>query len=159
MTDQYHEEILAELKKVSAWADLSRQAIERFKRMNRVASIVLLVILTCAIIVTPIAVHYLDKITESRTSWYTVDDCLRRGEINKAIQLGQKLIEKTPGDPAAHRILGAAYLIAGQLELSLHHYEQAYRLFPSDQNKSNIETVKGRIEEEKSQTSGNTPTQ
>jgi tetratricopeptide (TPR) repeat protein len=157
--DQYHEEILAEVKKVSAWADLSRQDLERFKRMNRVVGIVALAIVACAIVVTPIAVHYLDRKTENETSWYTVNDCLWRGEINKAIQIGQKLIEKTPGDPAAHRILGGAYLIAGQLEASLDHYEQAYRLFPSDQNKSNIETVKGRIEEEKSRTSGNTPTQ
>jgi tetratricopeptide (TPR) repeat protein len=82
---------------------------------------------------------------EETPDWYDVDQSVRRGDFDKAIQIGEKLIVKTPLYPEAHRRLAGAYLAAGDLEKARQHYAEAFRLFPSDENEKSLAAIDRRL--------------
>ena len=84
-------------------------------------------------------------------AWCDVERKIRVAELNKAIEIGETLIKKTPLYPDGHRALAGAYLAAGQLEKARQHYAEAYRLFPDKDNESALEAINKRINSMSSQ--------
>jgi len=90
-------------------------------------------------------------VSKETPDWYDVDQNVRRGDFDKAIQLGETLILKTPQYPEAHRRLAGAYLAAGNVEESRKHYAEAFRLFPSDENEKLLSAIEKRSKAENPQ--------
>jgi tetratricopeptide (TPR) repeat protein len=83
-----------------------------------------------------------------------VDLNVHRGDFDKAIQIGERLISKTPAYPEAHRRLAGAYLAAGKLEKAREHFAEAVRLFPSDENEKLLTAMDRRIKSESPKPAG-----
>jgi Flp pilus assembly protein TadD len=81
--------------------------------------------------------------------WSEVERTLRGGDFDKAIALGEELIQKTPLYPEAHERLAGAYLAAGRLEKAREHYAEAFRLFPSEENHRRLSAIETRSNAEK----------
>jgi tetratricopeptide (TPR) repeat protein len=79
--------------------------------------------------------------TSETFEWFDVDQSVGRGELDKAIQIGEKLIVKTPLFPEAHHRLAGAYLAAGNCEKARQHYEEAFCLFPSEANANSLAAI------------------
>ena len=138
-----NDEILAELRKISAWADLQR-------KMTKWLLIFLAVFVPVVIGVFILLDRHLKTTVEStltpqRSDWYDVDRNVRLGDFEKAITIGEELIQKTPQDPEAHERLARAYLAAGNLEKAKEHYAEAFRLFPSEGNEKLLSTIEKRV--------------
>jgi len=142
-----NEEILAELRKISAWADLQR-------KINKWALIVLAGLVPVLVGVFIIVDRQANSKDESsppphQADWFDVDRNVRQGDFEKAITLGEELILKTPQYPEAHERLARACLAAGNLEKAREHYAEAFRLFPSEENEKLLRAVEKRIKTEK----------
>jgi tetratricopeptide (TPR) repeat protein len=143
-----NEPILAELRKISAWADMQR-------KMTKWSLIVVVVVLPAMALFGIMMEHRLTKNIEDTASsqkpdWYDVDQNIRHGDFEKAIQIGEELILKTPQYPDAHRRLAGAYLAAGKTEKAREHYAEAFRLFPSEENEKLLIAIDRRIKAEPS---------
>ncbi len=133
------EPILAELRKISAWADMQRKMTKW--------SLIFVAVFIPALIVFAVLMEQrvktkLEGVASEETSdWYDVDQCVRRGDFDKAIGIGEKLLLKTPQYPEAHRRLAGAYLAAGNVEQARKHYAEAFRLFPSEENEKLVVAI------------------
>jgi len=145
---QHSDPILEELRKISAWADMQR-------KMMKWSLIFIAVFIPVMILVGVIIENRLKSTFEDITSditsdssmdWNTVDRNARRGDFDSAIQMGQKLIERTPLDPEAHRRLARVFLAAGRIQDSERHYAEVYRLFPSEDARELLEAVRKRAQ-------------
>ena len=146
------EPILTELRKISAWASLQR-------KISKWSLIFLAVFIPALIIFGVLMERRVSTKIESITSeeapdWYNVDQSARRGDFDKAIELGEKLILKTPLYPEAHRRLAEAYLAAGRLAKAREHYAEMYRLFPSEANEKLLAAIERRMKTENPQPDG-----
>lgn len=138
------EQILTELRKISAWADMQR-------KMTKWSLIFVAVFIPVLIVFAVLMDRRLDAELEAVTSgetldWYDVDQNVGRGDFDKAIQLGEKPIQKTPQYPEAHRRLAGAHLAAGNVEEAKKHFEEAFRLFPSEENEKLVVAIGKRNE-------------
>ena len=139
-----YDEVVAELRKLSAWAELHR-------KITRWSLIFVAVFVPIAITVVILGERHLQSnlesnLTSSHTSdWYDVDHNIRQGDFEKAIALGEALILKTPQYPEAHHRLATAYLAAGNLEKAKEHYAEAFRLFPSEENEKALSAIEKRV--------------
>ena len=138
------EQILTELRKIAAWADMQR-------KMTKWSLIFVGVFVPVLIAIAVLMERRVDATLEVDTSgvtpdWYDVDQNVRRGDFDKAIQVGEKLIQKTPQYPEAHRRLAGAYLAAGNVEEAKKHFEEAFRLFPSEENEKLVMAIGKRNE-------------
>jgi tetratricopeptide (TPR) repeat protein len=136
--------ILAELRKISAWAEWQRKISRR--------SLIFLAVFFPAIIVAAIIASIVaDKEIKTTiaqvdaASWYDVDRDVRSGNYDTAIRIGEELIQKTAQDPDAHRRLANAYLAAGKLDKAREHFAEAVRLFPSEENEKSLAAMDARI--------------
>jgi tetratricopeptide (TPR) repeat protein len=126
------ESILAELRKISAWTDMQRKMTKW--------SLIFIAVFIPALIIFAILMEQrvktkLDNVVSAETvDWFDVDQNVRRGDFDKAIEIGEKLMLKTPQYPEAHRRLAGAYLAAGNIEKARKHYAELFRLFPSEEN-------------------------
>jgi len=138
MNDTEH--ILAELKNQTALAESAR-------RTNKWS----LVFLAIFLFALPVIVYLFGLgqrgrgAPEQALNWYDVKHSAMRLDFDKAIQIGEKLILKTPLDPEAHRRLARAYLAAGDVKNARQHYAEAFRLFPSEENEKLVEAIERRI--------------
>ena len=129
------EAILAELRKISAWADMQRKVTKR--------SFIFIAVFVPALIIFAIVMEKrLDTSLEEvrapdkaeKPVWSDVGWKTRRGDFEEAIRIGEELLKKTPQYPEGHHLLASAYLAAGKVEQAREHYAQAFRLFPSEEN-------------------------
>src|SRR5437879_5419604 len=108
------EPILNELRKISAWADMQRKLTKW--------SLIFIAVLIPALVIfgvlmeRRVSTKLESVVPEEKPDWYDVDQSVRRGDFDKAIQIGEKLILKSPLYPEAHRRLAGAYLAAGSIE-------------------------------------------
>ena len=147
-----NEPILAELRKISAWADMQR-------KMTKWSLIFIALFIPALIIFGVIMQHHLkttvdDVNSEEKQNWYDVDRNVRGGDFDKAIRIGEELILKTPQYPEAHRRLAGAYLAAGKVEKAREHYADAFRLFPSEENEKLLMAIERRSKAENPQPNG-----
>jgi tetratricopeptide (TPR) repeat protein len=124
-----NEPILAELRKISAWADMQR-------KLTKWSLIAVAVVIPAMIVFGILMERRVETHLEAgqKLDWHDVDQNVRVGDFDKAIRIGEELIPKTPQYPEAHRRLAGAYLAAGKIEKARAHYAEAFRLFPSDEN-------------------------
>src|ERR1700733_10653578 len=105
------DQILTELRKISAWADMQR------KYMKWSLTFLAIFFPTMGIIGFLVDRKVEDTVTRvNQKEWYDVDIDVREGNFDKAIQIGEELILKTQKYPEAHRQLAEAYLAAGKLD-------------------------------------------
>ena len=137
------EQILAELRKISAWADLSR-------KMTKWSMIFLAIFIPAMVLLAFLLDHEV-KTTVAQldaSTWYDVDRDVRAGNYEKALKLGEELIQKTSLDPDAHRRLANAYLAAGKIDKAREHFAEAVRLFPSEDNEKLLAAIDKKIKAE-----------
>ncbi len=150
MNDNEH--ILAELRKITAWADMQRKVT---KWSLIIVAVVVPVLIVLGVVMERRVETSLDQATpEQKVDWYDVDQNVHRGDFDKAIQIGQKLIFKTPDSPEAHRRLAGAYLAAGRIQEAKYHCAAACRLFPSEENEKLLAAIEMRIKGENPQPDG-----
>ncbi len=141
------EPILVELRKISAWADTQRKITKW--------SLVFLAVFVPALVGIGLLMEQRLKRTvedappNQKPDWYEVERDVRFGDFDKAIALGEELIQKTPQYPEAHKRLAAAYLAAGKLDKAREHYAEAFRLFPSEENQKLLSAIEMRTNAEK----------
>ena len=141
-----NDEVLAELRKISAWAEFQR-------KVNKWSLIFMAVAVIVGIGVVMVVARHLNTNVESKPSvrnpdWYDVDRHVRQGDFDKAITIGEELIVKTPQDWEAHERLARAYLAAGKLDKAKEHFAEAFRLFPSEANEKLLSAIEKRIKAE-----------
>jgi tetratricopeptide (TPR) repeat protein len=147
--------ILAELRKIGAWADMQR-------RITKWSFIVLAVLVPGMIIFGVIMEHRFKTSLEDiaspqkieKPSWNDVDWNVRRANLDEAIRIGEELIKKMPVYAEGHYRLAAAYLAAGKTEQAREHYAQAFHLFPSEENGKSVVAIEKRIKESNPQPVG-----
>ena len=140
-------EILAELRKISAWADMQR-------KITKWSFIFLAVFIPAMISIGLVMEQHANTNLESTVSprkqdWYDVEHHVRAGDFDKAIAIGEDLILKTPQYPEAHQRLAAAYLASGNLDKAREHYAEAFRLFPSEENEKPLTALDRRTKSDK----------
>jgi tetratricopeptide (TPR) repeat protein len=137
-----NEAILAELRKISAWADLQRK-VTRWTLIGAAGlGVVLIAFALLAERLTKAAITELSP--AEKPDWYNVDQSARLGEFDKAFALGETLLLKTPLNPDAHQRLARSYLAAGKIAKSREHYAEAFRLFPSEENQKLLAAIEKR---------------
>lgn len=141
--------ILAELKKISAWADMQRRVTKW--------SLIFVAVFIPAIFVFAIVMENRlkrsleDTSTSVEHSWYDVDRSLRNGKLDEAIRIGQELIRNTPLSPDGHIRMANAYLTNGDITNAMTHYREAVRLFPTEDNQRLLNAVTQRMDQENPQ--------
>ncbi len=83
--------------------------------------------------------------TVKKVDWFDVDQNVRAGDFDKAIQIGEELIRKTPQYPEAHRRLASAYVAAGKIRQAREHDVEPFRLCPSEENEQLPRAVDRRL--------------
>lgn len=150
-----NESILAELRRIGAWADMQRKITKW--------SFITMVIIIPAMIVFGIVIVKREAASMEDTSspqkpekpaWSDVDWKIRHADLDEAIRIGEELIQKTPQYPEGHQRLALAYLAAGKTEQARQHYAQAFQLFPSEENEKLLIAINKRIKEGISQPDG-----
>ena len=139
-----NESILAELRKISAWADMQR-------KMTKWSLIFLAVFFPVMIAVPFVAKHSMTKTivdTTEKLDWSSLDQAARQGDFEKAIRIGEKLIQRTPQYPNGHYRLAGAYVAAGKIEKAREHFAEAVRLFPSEEYEKMLVAIDKRIASE-----------
>jgi len=141
-----NEPILAELRKISAWADMQR-------KMTKWSLIFIAVFIPALIVFAVLMERRVKTSLEDikpghKPDWYEVDQNVRLGDFDNAIQIGEELILKTPQYPEAHRRLAGAYLAAGKIQKAREHYAEAFRLFPSEENEKLVTAIEKRSKAE-----------
>ena len=140
------EPILAELRKIAAWAETQR-------KVTKWSLIAVAVLLPAMIVIGIVLENRLDKGMEDirspektqSSTWTDVDWNIRRGNVDEALRIGEELIRKMPQYPDGHQRLASAYLAAGKIEQAKEHYAEAFRLFPSEENEKLVKAIEKRV--------------
>ena len=142
-----NDEILAELRKISAWADQQR----KFTKWSLIflAAFVPFVIGSYTLMERQLKPNLESTLSSHPTDWYDVERDVRLGDFEKAIAIGEELILKMPQYPEAHERLARAYLACGNLDKAKEHYAEAFRLFPSEENEKLLRAIETRVKAEK----------
>lgn len=139
----HSDEVLVELRKLSAWADFQRKITKG--SLIFTAVLVPIAIGAGLLMERNFKTTIETNISPLQPDWYDVDRQVRQGDFDKATTLGEALLLKTPQSPEAHRRLAEAYLAAGNLEKAKEHYAEAFRLFPSEANEKLLNAIEKRI--------------
>jgi cytochrome c-type biogenesis protein CcmH/NrfG len=138
-----NESILAELRKIAAWAETQR-------KITKWSFIVIAVFIPAMIIFGIVMENRVKTSFEAgpeKPTWSDVDWNIRRTHLDEAIRVGEELIQKTPQYPEGHIRLASAYLAAGNIKSAGEHYAQAFRLFPSEENQRLLIAIEKRMKE------------
>jgi tetratricopeptide (TPR) repeat protein len=140
--------IVAELRKIAAWADMQRKITKW--------SFIFIAVFIPAMVVFAIVMenHFKARLEDleappkpEKPTWNTVDYNLRRANVDEAIRVGEELIQQMPQYPEGHQRLASAYLAAGKLEQAREHYAQLVRLFPSEENQKLLNAIDRRMKD------------
>src|SRR5437870_10261446 len=141
-----NESILAELRKIAAWAEMQRK-ITKWSLIG--AGIFVCVFIPGMIVMEHRMTAKVRNISAiERADWYDVDRYVRCGNLDEAIRIGEELIQRSPQFPEGHRRLASAYLVSGDLRKAREHFAEAVRLFPSDENEKLLIAIDTRIKAE-----------
>jgi tetratricopeptide (TPR) repeat protein len=143
-----NESILAELRKISAWAESQR-------RMTKWSLVIVVVVMAVTLAFAVLWELHEKTSLEATTAlpkaedmtWGDVDSNVRRANPDEAIRIGEELIQKMPNYAEGHRRLASAYLAAGKVEQAREHFVQAFHLFPSEENEKLLAAIEKRIKE------------
>ena len=150
-----NESILAELRRIGAWADMQRKIT---KRSFIVMAVLIPVMVIFGIVMvkreTASMEDTLAPQKPEKPAWSDVDWKIRHADLDEAIRIGEELIQKTPQYPEGHQRLASAYLAVGKTEQARQHYAQAFQLFPSAENDQLLIAIDKRIKAGNSQPNG-----
>jgi tetratricopeptide (TPR) repeat protein len=137
------EPILAELRKIAAWADMQR-------KMTKWSLISVAIVIPAMLILGFVMAHEFDTRIEAlreplKTTWYDVERNVSSCDPDGAIRIGEELIERTPQYAEGHYRLAMAYLAAGKIERAREHAATALRLFPSEKNEKLVKAIDKRM--------------
>ena len=138
-----NELILAELRRIAAWADMQRKVTKW--------SLISVAVFVPAMIVFAVVMERRLKTTmESlreppKATWYDVERSISLCDPDEAIRIGEELIKKTPQYPEAHHRLALAYLAAGKIEKAREYSAKAVKLFPSEENEKLLIAIDKRL--------------
>jgi tetratricopeptide (TPR) repeat protein len=141
-----NEQILAELRKISASADRQRKMTKW--------SLIFLAVFVPGMILFAVVMAHMEKTSREaaaaaeKPDWYDVDRNIRLCKLAEAIRIGEELIQKTPQYPGGHYRLAAAYVASGKIKEAKAHYEEAFRLFPCEEYEKLLVAINKRIKEE-----------
>lgn len=149
------ESILAELRRIGAWADMQR----KITKWSFVAMAILIpaMIVFGIVMVKRETARFEDTLSPQKSekpTWSDVDWKIRHADLDEAIRIGEELIQKTPQYPEGHQRLASAYLAAGKTEQAREHYAQAFQLFPSEENEKLLIAIDKRIKQGNPQPTG-----
>ena len=142
-----NDQVLAELRKISAWADLQRKITKW--ALIFLAALVVVMIGVFVLMARDLKPNLESDLPPHQPDWYDVDRKVHGGEFEKAIAIGEELIVKAPQSPEAHMRLAGAYLATGNLEKAREHYAEAFRLFPSEENEKLLSAIEKRTKADK----------
>ena len=147
-----NEQILAELRKISAWADMQR-------KITKWSLIFLAVYLLGAGVFAVVMVRREKAKREAvaaakKPDWDDVDRNIRLCNFAEAIRIGEELIQKTPQNPRGHSQLAWAYVAAGKIKEARAQYAEAVRLFPWEEYEKLLVAIDKRITTENPQADG-----
>ena len=150
-----NEQILTELRRIGAWADMQRKAT---KRAFIIMAVFVPAMIALGIVGAKLKTASIDDAESSRKpdkpTWTDVDRKILRADLDEAIRIGEELIQKTPQYSEGHHRLASAYLAAGKTEQARRHYAQAFHLLPSEENEKLLISIDKRIKDENLQPSG-----
>ncbi len=143
MSDDILKQILDEL----------RQANQFNRKVSKVYSILMVVVLAVAII-SPFAVHRLRSQQQNfqspqvmeNLSWHQVHSLVDQQEFKKALDTSRALVNKNPDYYYGYSYLGTIYLAMGDVKKSEENFAKAYNLFPDSENEKALKAVRKRIE-------------
>jgi hypothetical protein len=133
------QELRAELRKLSAWAAFQR-------KMTRCLLLVVAVCLPTLLVVVVLVRRPPARQTAGEVSWAAFYRAANQDELREAIRIGERLLQKADGHPTAHLKVAYLHVATGNLERSLVHFQEAYRLCPSEENARNLEAVRRRVQ-------------
>jgi len=138
-----NEQILAELRKLSAWADSQR-------KLTKWSLIFLAVYFLGIGVFVVVTVHREKAKREAvaaakKPDWDDVDRNIRLGNFDEAIRIGEELIQKTPQYPRGRTQLAWAYVAAGRIKEARAQYAEAVRLFPWEDYEKLLVAIDKRI--------------
>jgi tetratricopeptide (TPR) repeat protein len=142
-----NDEVLAELRKISAWADLQRKLTKW--SLLFLAALVPILIGGFMLMDRQLKPSLDSNLSPHQADWYEVERNVRVGDFDKAIAIGEELILKMPQYPEAHERLARAYLACGNLDKAKEHYAEAFRLFPSEENEKLLRAIENRVKADK----------
>ncbi len=144
-----NETVIAELRKISAWADMQRKVT---KWSLIFVAVAVPIMIALGVVLEQLLTTKIDNLVPvQQSSWSDVDEKVRIGDFETAIRMGEELIAKTPQYPEAHRRLAGAYLAAGKVEPARKHYAELFRLFPSEEYQKLLIAVEKRSQADKAQ--------
>lgn len=133
MNDQINQEILNELK---------RQTILT-KKMNTVVPIVVVIFLVACTLLTPYIINkFRAQPQQYPQSWSQVRNATDTGDIDTALRIAKALTEKNPNDWYGYSYLGIIYNSMGDNINAEICFSKAYELYPTEDNKKNIEAIR-----------------
>ena len=143
------QELMLEIRKISAWAELNR----RILKWSAILVIPFMVVFFVLVFFsTQRTMRTARELTSWRPAppaqrgiWGQVDALLAEGRLEGAIGAAERLVEKVPGYAAGHEKLGELYLAKGNLPNAADQYREAWRLFPSESYRQSVEAVERRI--------------
>ena len=139
--------ILAELRKISSWADKQR-------KLQKWATVIVAVFIP-AMVIFGVIMTYLESTREIKAvekhDWYDVDQNIRACNLSEPMRIDEELIQKTLEYPKGHYQLASAYVAAGKLKEARAHFAEAARLFPCEEYEKMLIAIDKRIATEKSQ--------
>ena len=140
----HENEMLAHIEKIAAWADTQR-------KMSKWMMIFMATFIPLVVLIAVVAESRINNDTdevEKPEAWSSVSRAVTKGDLEEAIRVGKIMLQKTPDYEYGHYRLAYIYLSAGNLEQSRHHFEEVYRIFPSEENKKGLEAINKRIKQE-----------
>ncbi len=96
--------------------DTAREILEQLRKANRLGwgAMAVLIIVVCVYIpFAAIKYHRQDASDQSKPSWHEVSSLMDTAQYDKAMEMTQALIEKSPNYYYGHSFLGAICLAKG----------------------------------------------
>jgi len=78
-------------------------------------------------------------------TWKEVRDAIDRQNFDGTLIMALALTEKAPAFYYGHSYLGTIYLAKEDLNNAEKSYTRAYELFPSEENRKNLEAIRSRL--------------
>jgi cytochrome c-type biogenesis protein CcmH/NrfG len=147
-----NEQILVELRKISAWADRQRKMTKW--------SLIFLAVYFLGIGVFAVVMVRREKAKREavaaaeKPDWGDVGRNIELCNLAEAVRIGEELIQKTPQYPRGHTQLAWAYVAAGKIKEARAQYAEAVRLFPWEEYEKLLVAIDKRIATENPQADG-----
>ena len=128
----------------------SQKILDELQRQTRLVKTIIFaapifacILLGISLVLTPIANEKMQgSSSQLFTTWPQIYDTVDMGDLETAICMTKELSEINPNDWYVHSYLGSLYNATGDNDNAEICYTKAYDLFPTKQNKEELEAVR-----------------